>query len=264
MAEKVGFISLGCAKNLVDSEEMLARLDAAGFHVTGEIEHTAAVVVNTCGFLQSAKEEAAEHFREIALLKDEGKIGKLIVAGCLAERDKVSLFEEFPEIDALVGCGSFGEIAQIVRQTIDGEKPAVFGDIDAPLCESSRMLTTPPYSAYLKIAEGCDNRCSYCIIPSLRGKFRSRTIEDILSEAQALAEEGVKEIILVAQDTTRYGTDLYGERKLSELLRGLCRIEGIRWIRVHYMYPDEIDDELIRTIAEEEKILKYLDLPFST
>lgn len=261
MSRKVGFISLGCAKNLVDSEEMLARLDAAGYQVTGEIENTDAVVVNTCGFLQSAKEEAAEYFKEISLLKDEGKIGKLIVAGCLAEREKEELFNEFPEIDALVGCGSFSEIAEVCEETLNGQRPARFGDINAPICEQSRMLTTPQHTAFLKIAEGCDNRCSYCVIPTLRGKFRSRPIEDVLSEAEALAQEGVKELILVAQDTTRYGTDLYGELKLSELLRELCRVEGIKWIRVHYMYPDEIDDELIKTIAEEEKIVKYLDLP---
>ena len=261
MAEKIGFISLGCSKNLVNSEEMLACLDKAGFHVTGEIENTAAVVINTCGFLQSAKEEAAEYFREIALLKDEGKIGKLIVAGCLAEREKEILFDEFPEIDALVGCGSFGEIDKIVRDTLAGQRPSDFGDINAPIPEVSRMLTTPAHTAFIKIAEGCDNRCSYCVIPTLRGSFRSRRIEDIVAEAEDLAAEGVRELILVAQDTTRYGRDLYGELKLSELLRELCKIEGLKWIRVHYMYPDEINDELIDTIAGEEKVLKYLDLP---
>lgn len=261
MADKVGFISLGCAKNLVDSEGMLACLDKAGYQVTGEIENTAAVVINTCGFLQSAKEEAAEYFKEIAALKDEGKIGKLIVAGCLAQREGEELFREFPEIDALVGCGSFLEIDKIVKETLAGQRPAAFGDIDAPICEQSRMLTTPPYSAFIKIAEGCDNRCSYCVIPDLRGKFRSRRIEDVTDEARALAEQGVRELILVAQDTTRYGTDLYGKRMLKELLDELCKIEELKWIRVHYMYPDEIDDELIDAIAKQDKILKYLDLP---
>ncbi len=261
MAKKVGIISLGCAKNLVDSEQMLALLDDAGFELTAELEFADAVVINTCGFIESAREEAYENIREVGLLKDEGKVGKIIVAGCLPEREREALLDKFPQIDMLLGCGSFGEIVSALERTFNGERTAIFGDIDAPITEQGRILTTPEYMAYIKIAEGCDNRCSYCVIPSLRGKFRSRKMEDVLSEAEGLALSGVRELIVVAQDTTRYGLDLYGERKLPELLHEMCKIEGISWIRLHYLYPDEITDELIETIASEEKIVKYLDIP---
>lgn len=261
MAKKVGIISLGCAKNLVDSEQMLSLLDDAGFELVSDLEGADAVVINTCGFIEFAREEAYENIREAGLLKEEGKLGKIIVAGCLPQRVGEELFENFPEIDALVGCGSFMEIVDAVKRTLSGESVSLFGDIDAEIREEGRILTTPVHMAYIKIAEGCDNKCSYCVIPALRGKFRSRRMEDIISEAEGLAESGVKELIVVAQDTTRYGIDLYGERKISELLKELCKIEGLSWIRLHYLYPDEIDDNLIETVANEEKIVKYLDIP---
>ena len=261
MAKKVGIISLGCAKNLVDSEQMLSLIDDAGFEITGELENADAVVINTCGFIESAREEAYENIREASLLKDEGKLGKIIVAGCLPQRVGEELFKTFPEIDALVGCGSFLDIVSALKGVFDGEHVSLFGDIDAPIREEGRIVTTPVHMAYIKIAEGCDNKCSYCVIPTLRGKFRSRKMEDIISEAEGLANSGVRELIVVAQDTTRYGIDLYGERKISELLEELCKIEGISWIRLHYLYPDEIDDKLIETVAREEKIVKYLDIP---
>ena len=203
-----------------------------------------------------------ENIREVGVLKGEGKVGKLIVAGCLPEREKETLLSKFPEIDAIVGCGSFLEIVSVIERAFKSDAQfATFGDIDAPIREEGRILTTPVYMAYLKIAEGCDNRCSYCVIPSLRGKFRSRKMEDVLSEAEGLAQSGVRELIIVAQDTTRYGLDLYGERKLPELLRKLCKIDGLSWIRLHYLYPDEISDELIEVVANEPKIVKYLDIP---
>lgn len=261
MAEKIGVISLGCAKNLVDSEHMLAALDDAGYHVTGEIENTLAVVINTCGFLAAAREEALENIAEVAALKREGKTQKIIVCGCLAERDRETLFEQNAEIDALVGCGSYHEIVEVLEKTLKGERVTAFGELTEEPLEASRLLTTPPYVSYLKIAEGCNNRCSYCVIPSLRGPFRSRLMEDVLAEAEGLAASGTKELIVIAQDTSRYGTDLYGKRMLPQLLHKLCEIEGIVWIRVHYLYPDEIDDALIETIATEEKIVKYLDIP---
>ena len=261
MAKKVGIISLGCAKNLVDSEQMLALIDDAGFELTGELENADAVVINTCGFIESAREEAYENIREAGLLKAEGKLGKIIVAGCLPQRVGDELLTTFPEIDALVGCGSFFDIVSALKRVFEGATVSLFGDIDAPIREEGRILTTPVHMAYIKIAEGCDNKCSYCVIPSLRGKFRSRKMEDIISEAEGLAMSGVRELIVVAQDTTRYGIDLYGERKISELLENLCKIEGISWIRLHYLYPDEIDDKLIETVAHEEKIVKYLDIP---
>ncbi len=261
MAKKIGIISLGCAKNLVDSEQMLAILDDAGYELTAELEFADAVIINTCGFIESAREEAYENIREVGLLKGEGKVGKIIVAGCLPERERESLLEKFPEIDILLGCGSFGDIVSAIDKAFNDERGAIFGDIDAPITEQGRILTTPEYMAYIKIAEGCDNRCSYCVIPSLRGKFGSRKMEDVLSEAEGLAQSGVRELIVVAQDTTRYGLDLYGERKLPELLREMCKIDGISWIRLHYLYPDEISDELIDVVASEEKIVKYLDIP---
>jgi len=261
MAKKVGIISLGCAKNLVDSEQMLSLLDDAGYELVSELEGADAVVINTCGFIESARDEAYENIREAGMLKDEGKLGKIVVAGCLPQRVGEELFENFPEIDALVGCGSFMEIADAIKRVLNDEKISLFGDIDSDIREEGRILTTPIHMAYIKIAEGCDNRCSYCVIPSLRGKFRSRKMEDIISEAEGLAASGVKELIVVAQDTTRYGIDLYGERKISELLKELCKIEGLSWIRLHYLYPDEIDDKLIETVANEEKIVKYLDIP---
>ncbi|MBE6916016.1 MAG: 30S ribosomal protein S12 methylthiotransferase RimO [Ruminococcaceae bacterium] len=261
MAETIGVISLGCAKNLVDTEHMLAALDDAGYRVTGEIENTLAVVINTCGFLSSARAEALENIAEVAALKSEGKVQKIIVCGCLAERDRETLFEQAPEIDALVGCGSYHEIAEVLKKTLEGNRVTAFGELTAEPLEASRLLTTPQYFSYLKIAEGCNNRCSYCVIPSLRGEYRSRVLEDVVAEAEGLAQSGTRELIVIAQDTSRYGTDLYGKRALPELLGKLCQIEDLKWIRVHYLYPDEIDDALIDVIASEEKIVKYLDIP---
>ena len=261
MDYRIGFVSLGCAKNLVNSEQMMFLLSDAGFDVSGDTENVDAVVVNTCGFIDSAKAEAIDTILELAQGKAEGSIGRIIVTGCLAQRYKDEILKEMPEVDAVCGVGSFFDIVDVVKRTIEGERVARYGDIDAPETETGRVLTTSPQWEYVKIAEGCDNRCAYCIIPYLRGRFRSRRLEDIVSEAQLLAQNGIKELIVVAQDITRYGTDIYGERALAGLLRALAEIDGIEWIRPHYLYPDEIDDELIDVIAGEPKILKYLDIP---
>lgn len=261
MDYRIGFVSLGCAKNLVNSEQMMFLLSDAGFDVSGDTENVDAVVVNTCGFIDSAKAEAIDTILELAQGKAEGSIGRIIVTGCLAQRYKDEILKEMPEVDAVCGVGSFFDIVDVVKRTIEGERVARYGDIDAPETETGRVLTTSPQWEYVKIAEGCDNRCAYCIIPYLRGRFRSRRLEDIVSEAQLLAQNGIKELIVVAQDITRYGTDIYGERALAGLLRALAEIDGIEWIRLHYLYPDEIDDELIDVIAGEPKILKYLDIP---
>lgn len=261
MPEKIGFVSLGCAKNQINSEQMLYLLDSAGYKIMTQVENVDIVVVNTCGFIESAKSEAIENIIELGMLKDEGKIGKIIIAGCLAQRYAMELMEQMPEVDGIVGCGSYGEIVAAADAVLRGERPVLMGDIDTAEEESGRVLTTPGYFAYIKIAEGCDNRCSYCVIPSLRGRFRSRAIEDIVEEAELLASDGVRELIVVAQDTSRYGLDLYGERRLARLLKRLCAIDGFEWIRVHYLYPDGMTDELIDVMANEEKIVKYLDIP---
>lgn len=258
---RVGFVSLGCAKNLVSSEQMLKLLDDADYEITAELENVDVVIVNTCGFIESAKSEAIENILELAALKNEGKIKKILAAGCLAQRYGAELLSELPELDGIVGCGSFGDIVSAVDRVIENETPILLSDIDAPLEEIGRILTTPDYTSYLRIAEGCDNRCAFCVIPSIRGKYRSRAFEDILGEAEALAEGGVKELIVIAQDTTRYGLELYGKRRLPELLTALCAIDGLEWVRLHYMYPDEITDELIDVIVKEDKIVKYLDIP---
>lgn len=258
---KVGLISLGCAKNLVNSEQMLFLLREAGFEITGETEGADAVVVNTCGFIESAKMEAIETILELGQAKKEGRIRKIVVAGCLSERYKDEMLKELPEIDALVGVGSYGDIVAAVKTALSGKIYTKFALNSLPDPEVERVITTPGAWAYLKIAEGCDNHCAYCVIPDIRGPFRSRPMENILREAEALAARGIKELIIVAQDTTRYGLDLYGERRLPELLRKLCAIEGFKWLRLHYLYPDEIDDSLIDVVAENDKILKYLDIP---
>jgi len=261
MKEKIGIVSLGCAKNLVNTEQMMYLLKEAGYEVTGDTDADV-VVVNTCGFIESAKMEAIETIIELGKTKQQGRIKSLVVAGCLAELHKGEVMAEMPEIDALVGVGSFDDIVLAVSQTLNSEdKPVFFGDINAPVSETGRILTTSPTWAYLKIADGCDNNCSYCIIPSIRGRFRSRPMENILAEAAELAERGVKELIIVAQDVTRYGLDMYGERALPRLLEGLCRIDELKWIRLHYLYPDDIGDELIDVIARQDKVLKYLDIP---
>ena len=261
MAKTIGIVSLGCAKNQVNAEQMLYLLDAAGYEVTAQVEDVDAVIVNTCGFIESAKSEAINEILEMAALKAEGKIGKILVTGCLPQRYQLELLSELPEVDGVLGTGSYCDVVEAVDALFRDEKPAIFGDIDAEEPDCGRVLTTPEYFAYLKIAEGCDNRCSYCVIPSLRGKYRSRPMEKLVEEARILASNGVKELIVVAQDTARYGLDLYGRRCLPALLRQLCAIEELRWVRVHYLYPDEITDELIDVIASEDKIVKYLDIP---
>ncbi len=258
---KVGMVSLGCAKNMVNSEQMLYKLHEAGFDISGSVENADVVIINTCGFIESAKSEAIENILEFAELKNAGRISKIIVAGCLSERYREEILKELPEVDGILGCGSFDEISEVLGEVMGGATVSRFGDINAPVSETERIVTTGPGWAYLRVAEGCDNRCSYCVIPKLRGKYRSRPIENVLKEAEELAALGVRELIVIAQDVTRYGTDLYGERKLPELVRRLCLIGGVRWIRLHYLYPDEIDDELIGVIASEEKVLKYLDIP---
>lgn len=261
MSKTIGFVSLGCAKNQVNSEQMIYLLDQAGYALTTDVEHVDVVIVNTCGFIESAKAEAIAEIIELGKLKEEGKIGHILVAGCLPQRYQEELLQEMPEVDGVLGCGSYNSIVEAVDEVLDGLTPRYFGDIDAPVEETGRVLTTPDYFAYLKIAEGCDNHCAFCIIPKLRGRYRSRAFEDLVQEAEALAESGVKELIVVAQDISCYGLDNYGRCRLAELLQVLCRIPGIRWIRLHYLYPDLIDDELIDVIAEEDKIVKYLDIP---
>jgi len=262
MSFKVALISLGCAKNLVNSEQMLCLLADAGFEIAAEAEGADAAIVNTCGFIDSAKMEAIENILSLGELKNNGRLKKIIVTGCLSERYRTELLEEMPEIDAVVGTGSYGEIVNILNTVMtQDESVEAYGDIDAPVDEIGRIISTGSSWAYIKIAEGCDNRCSYCVIPSLRGKFRSRPMENILEEAKALAQMGIKELIVVAQDITRYGIDIYGEVSLAKLLEELCKIDGFQWIRLHYLYPDEITDELIEVIAANDKILKYLDIP---
>ena len=258
----IGFISLGCAKNQVDCERMMYRVQEAGHTVKADVVGSDVVIINTCGFIDSAKAEAIDFILQTAALKQEGLVGKILVTGCLSQRYQQEILNEMPEVDGILGTGSYTEVVPAVEALLNDEKVADFGSIDAPEQETGRILTTPEHYAYLKIAEGCDNRCSYCIIPYLRGKFRSRQMDDVLYEARLLAASGVKEIIVVAQDTSRYGMDLPGHKRLlPELLRQLCAIEGFHWVRVHYVYPDEIDDEFIEVMANEPKIVKYLDIP---
>ena len=258
----IGFISLGCAKNQVDCERMMYRVQEAGFAVQADIVGADVVVINTCGFIDSAKTEAIDHILQVAQLKEQGLVGKILVTGCLSQRYQQEILKELPEVDGVLGTGSYTEIVPAIEKLLTNEKVVEFGSIDAPEQETGRILTTPEHYAFIKVAEGCDNRCSYCIIPYLRGKFRSRSMDDVLYEARLLADSGVKELIVVAQDTSRYGTDLPGNKRLlSQLLHELCKIDGFEWIRIHYVYPDEIDDELIETIATEPKIVKYLDIP---
>ena len=258
----IGFISLGCAKNQVDCERMMYRLQEAGHTVCPDVVGCDAVVINTCGFIDPAKAEAIDNILQMGQLKQEGLVGKILVTGCLSQRYQQQILEEMPEVDGVLGTGSYTDIVDAMDRLLDGERVFEFGSIDAPELETGRVVTTPEHYAYIKIAEGCDNRCSYCIIPYLRGKYRSRQLDDVLYEARMLAESGVKELIVVAQDTSRYGTDFpEHKRLLATLLRELCKIEKLHWIRIHYLYPDEIDDELIDTIAAESKIVKYLDIP---
>lgn len=261
MSKRIGMISLGCAKNQVNAEQMLYLLQEAGYELLSDVDGADVVIINTCGFIDSAKSEAIDNILAMGQLKEAGRIGKILVTGCLSQRYQDEILKEMPEVDGVLGTGSYHRIVAAVEALLEDRTVSEFGDIHAPLDEIGRVLTTPPHYAYLKIAEGCDNHCSYCVIPSLRGKFRSRTMEDCLYEARMLAEDGVKELIVVAQDTSRYGIDRYGERKLPELLRELCKIEKLHWIRVHYLYPDEMTDDLIDVIASEPKIVKYMDIP---
>jgi len=258
----IGFISLGCAKNQVDCERMMYRVQEAGHTVCAGIVGCDVVVINTCGFIDSAKSEAIDFILQTAALKAEGQVGKILVTGCLSQRYQQQILEQLPEVDGILGTGSYHKVVEAIDALLAEESVSDFASIDEPELETGRILTTPEHYAYLKIAEGCDNRCSYCIIPYLRGKFRSRQMDDVLYEARLLADSGVKELIVVAQDTSRYGTDLPGHKRLlPELLRNLCQIESLHWIRLHYVYPDEIDDALIDVIASEPKIVKYLDIP---
>ena len=257
---KVAFISLGCAKNLVNTEQMMALTRDAGYELVSDPEGADVAVLNTCGFIDSAKSEAIQNILELAALKDAGKLGKLLVAGCLSQRYQSELEQEMPEVDGVLGTGSYTDIVSALEEVTAGGHPRRFGDIDHTEEDGARVVSTPPYTAYLKIAEGCDNRCSYCIIPYLRGRYRSRSMESLLAEAKALADRGVQELIVIAQDITRYGTDLYGRRRLGDLLTELCRLP-FHWVRLHYLYPDEVDDDLIDVLAREHKILRYIDIP---
>lgn len=258
---KVGMVSLGCPKNQVDAEIMLHKIKEAGFTLETDAGLSDIVIINTCGFIESAKQEAIEQILEFLTLKGEGRIKKVIVTGCLAERYADDIRSEMPEVDAVVGIGCNGDIVDILKKTLEGETADCTADKTCLPLEGERVLYSLPFSAYIKIAEGCDNRCSYCAIPSIRGGFRSRPMENIIEEAKSLAAQGVEELIVVAQDTTKYGQDLYGEYKLAALLRELAHIEGFRWIRVLYAYPERITDELLQVMAEEPRICKYLDMP---
>lgn len=261
MDRKISLISLGCAKNLVNSEQMLYLLSEAGYTLVPEPDGADAVIINTCGFIDAAKSEAIDTVLEMAELKKAGKLGKIIVTGCLAERYQDTVMQELPEIDAVLGVGSFGDIVEAVTKALNNESFLSFDDKNAPVEETPRVVSTGPSWAYLRIAEGCNNFCAFCAIPYIRGRYRSREIENVVEEARELAEHGVKELIVIAQDITRYGTDLYGKRCLAELCRRLAEIDGVEWIRLHYLYPDQFDDELIDEIASNEKIVKYLDIP---
>lgn len=259
MAIKVGMVSLGCPKNQVDAEVLLGMLVDEGYEISPNPEECDVIIINTCGFIEDAKKESIETILEFAQTKEKGKV--LVVTGCLAERYREELAEEIPEADVVLGIGSNTKIAQAIKEALDGKRVLAFGDkADLPL-NGDRVLSTVRYSAYLKIAEGCDNKCSYCAIPLIRGGFRSRKMEDILEEARGLAESGVKELNLVAQDTTKYGQDLYGEYSLDKLLTELCKIDGFHWIRILYGYPDRVTDSLLEVMAKEPKIVKYIDLP---
>ena len=261
MAERIGMVSLGCAKNRVDAEMMLYTLKEAGYEIVADPAMCDVAIVNTCGFIEDAKQESIGEILELASLKKEGRIKAIIVTGCLAERYQHEVMKELYEVDAVVGIGANVDIAEIVRSVTEGKKTESFPDkLGLPLC-GSRIRSTPFYYAYIKIAEGCDNHCTYCAIPMIRGSFRSRPMEEILEEARQLASNGVKELILIAQDTTRYGEDLTGEPQLAKLLTELCRIDEVQYIRVLYCYPERITDELIDVFAREDKLLKYIDIP---
>ena len=261
MDKSFALISLGCAKNLVNSEQMLYLMSEAGYTLVPEADGADLVIVNTCGFIDAAKSEAIDTILEMAELKKAGRLGGLIVTGCLSERYRDSISEELPEIDTVLGVGSFGSIVEAADAVMEGRRLSLFGDSSAPIDEIPRVVSTGPGWAYLRIAEGCNNFCAFCAIPFIRGRYRSRRMEDIVEEARDLAAHGVKELIVIAQDITRYGTDLYGKRSLAALCRELAKIDGVVWIRLHYLYPDQFDDELIDELAANDKIVKYLDIP---
>lgn len=258
---KVGMISLGCPKNQVDGEMMLHKLNKNGFQIVQKIEDSDVMVINTCGFIESAKTEAIETILEVAEYKKAGLISAIVVTGCLAERYKDEILEELPEVDAVIGIGADADIVKTCQKTLVGVKTSNFPDKCYLPLNDERLVSTPPHWAYLKLSDGCDNRCSYCAIPLIRGKYRERTMESIISEAKLLASNGVKELILIAQDTTKYGIINYGEYKLAALLKELCKIDGIEWIRLFYCYPDKVTDELIEVIASEDKVCSYIDIP---
>ena len=260
MPYQVAFVSLGCAKNLVNTEQMMALCREAGYLVTGDPDGADVAVLNTCGFIESAKSEAIDNILELGELKKAGKLKKLLVAGCLTQRYPDDIREELPEVDGMLGTGSYTDVVQAVEELMAGEKAEHFGNIHRTYEDGERLVTTPPYTAYLKIAEGCSNGCAFCIIPKLRGKYRSRSMEALLSEARKLADSGVKELIVIAQDITRYGLDLEEPSSLAQLLKELCRLP-FHWIRLHYLYPEVITDELIEVISSQPKILHYLDIP---
>lgn len=261
MNKKIGLVSLGCPKNLVDSELMLGMLRSDGYEIVNEASDADIIIVNTCGFIDSAKQESINTILEMSELKAEN-CELLIVTGCMAQRYKQMILDEIPEVDAVIGTGSYADIAEVIKEAYEGKKVLRYGELeDISYLDGERVISTGKGYAYLKIAEGCDNCCTYCIIPSLRGPYRSRKMESILEEAGKLAASGIKELILTAQDTTRYGTDIYGKKMLTELIRKLGKIEGIEWIRLLYCYPEEIDEELICEIASNDKVCKYLDIP---
>lgn len=260
MPYQVAFVSLGCAKNLVNTEQMMALCRKAGHMVTGDPDGADVAVLNTCGFIESAKSEAIDNILELGELKKAGRLKKLLVTGCLTQRYPDDIRAELPEVDGMLGTGSYTDVVQAVEELMAGEKAEHFGDIHRTYEDGERLVTTPPYTAYLKIAEGCSNGCAFCIIPRLRGKYRSRSMEALLAEAKKLDESGVKELIVIAQDITRYGLDLEEKSSLAQLLRELCRLP-FHWIRLHYLYPEVITDELIEVIASQPKVLHYLDIP---
>ena len=257
----IGFVSLGCSKNLIDTEVMLKKLADAGYAIVPDETQADIVVVNTCGFIESAKQESIDNILDVAWLKTNGRLKGIVVTGCLAERYREQVIEEMPEVDAVLGTGSYDEIVTAIKAVEAGEKFTSFKDKEASPLGGERLVTTPEYTAYLKIAEGCDNRCTYCAIPLIRGRLRSRTIEEIVSEAKELEAIGVKELNLIAQDTSRYGLDLYGKYALADLVRALTKETSIPWIRLLYCYPDKITDDLIAEMRDNPRLLKYMDLP---
>ncbi len=259
-ALNIGIVSLGCAKNLVDTEAMLGILGHKGFRVVADPQEADVIIVNTCAFIDTAKEESIQTILEMAAYKEK-RCRLLIVSGCMAERYHDEILAELPEVDAVVGTGDYHKIAEVIARAYAGEKVVLFGHMNEALPEEVRMLSTPGYMAYIKIADGCDNHCTYCIIPKLRGKYRSRPMEHIVEEAAALAAGGVRELVVIAQDTSRYGIDLYGTYRLPELLRRLCAIDGLHWVRVLYVYPEVITDELIDVFQTEKKLVPYMDIP---